>query len=200
MQNTTDNGVLKEGLREIQIAYHARFPEKSTDLLASKDIEHIKSMLVFTNNDTKYIVGIIAKMNKTASGEVPGWAYVHKVIKNEYAHKVNPIDAKTEAELLAMCAFSIRQQMYNNITQSIIEDIVPSSELPIMSWADSNIKKILFALKEDGRISDEMLEDGLRGIDVLNSDDGLGELISSGKAKELIPEYDKGLVEACVPF
>jgi myo-inositol-hexaphosphate 3-phosphohydrolase len=198
MQNTNE-GKLGDGLREIDLAYRARFPEKSTDLMNTRDIEVIKNLLLLTNDDSKYITSIISSMNKTASGEVPGWAYIAKVVKNEYEKKTKPAASKTEAELLAMCAFSTRQQMYDNITQAIIEDIIPAEELPINSWDDPNIKKILFALKEDGRISDEMLTDGLRGIDVLNGEDGLGKLIASGKGKEIISEYDK-VVEAGRPF
>lgn len=189
MQNDTSvNGVLKDGIRDIQQAYMARFPEKATELLRPTDIERIKGMLAITKNDTRYITGIISKLNKTASGDTPGWAYVDTVIKKEYLKKTAPIQSKTDEELSAMAEYKMRTQYYNNITQQIIEDIVPAEELPIKSWDDPNIMKIMRALYEDGRLSDELLADGIRGYDLLTGElKDFGNLITSGKFKEIIP-------------
>jgi hypothetical protein len=97
--------------------------------------------------------------------------------------------SKSEEEMLAMCDFSLHQQMYDNITQAILEDIVPADELPIKSWDNPNIKKILLALNEDKRISDDMLQDGIRGYELLTGVlKELGNMIASGKGKEIIPD------------
>jgi len=163
----------KDGIRAIQQAYITRFPEKSAELIRGFDMDRIRNMFAMVDGDTDFIVGIISAMKKTASGEVPGWAYIDTVIKNEWQKKTAPEKAKTEADILAMCDLAIRSQMYLNITDAIISDILPpiddkAEEVRYLTgFNDPNILKVLKSLHEDGRITDEMLADGIRGHDLL---------------------------------
>ena len=181
---------LKEGIRAIQQAYITRFPEKREDLIRGVDMDRIRGMYAYVKGDVKFITGIIESMKHTASGEVPGWAYVDTVVKQEYKQQVEPTPAKTEAEILAMCDLTPKQQMYLNISKTMIGDILPAldpdaEEITYLTgFDDLNILVVLNALHEDGRISDDMLRCGK-----------LGHALLSGELKELAESFKPEMAE-----
>lgn len=164
---TMNNDSKNEFFRACQTAYYARFPEKSADLINSVDAEHINAMYKLTNDDINYVSKYIANISLTASKQVPGWGYIHKCVENNYKAKVAN---KTDADLIAMSELSAEDRMYLNITQTMIEDIIPAEELPIKGWFDENILKIIDALYEDGRITEQMRDNGKLGFKALNTE------------------------------
>lgn len=159
----------KEFLRHCQLAYYARFPEKSTSFLNSIDIANIEEIERITTGDIKFVEGFIANMGLTAQKNIPGWSYIATAIRNEYIKKQG--DKNNGVDLIEMCALSPESLMYINITQAMIEDILPADELPIRNISDRNILKVIEALYEDGRITERMRDYGILGFNILNGGD-----------------------------
>lgn len=175
MQNFSDNNdpSLKTNIRNIQSYYNAKFPEKKNLWLDTRDQENIKAIYESCNRDMHFIKKAIMDLpDKMKDGEIPTYAFALSCIRSAYEAKVKDKSKFTEEELLEMCEFTPRQQMYMNITQRIITDIIPAEEPPLgkKGFKDPNILKVLIALHEGGRIDDEMLNDGLRGYELLGNE------------------------------
>lgn len=191
MQNISDDHdpSLKTNIRNIQSYYNAKFPEKKNLWLDARDQENIKAIYESCNRDMHFIKKAIMDLpDKMKDGEIPTYAFALSCIRSAYEAKVKDKPKFTPEQLLERCEFTPRQQMYMNITEQMIADIVPADELPLgkKGFKDPNILKTIIALHDDGRIDDEMFNDGLRGYELFGNElSGIGDAILHPEKQEV---------------
>ena len=156
---------LQEQIRTVQVFYHTKYPTATMNIR----YESIKALIEFCNADIKYIESAIMSLNdKTSKGEVPGFDYVAKVVKDKFKKKVDPKPSYTEQELMDMCLFSIRDKMLIDLSGSRPTDYIPEDELPITGFNDPNLRKMIQGWYEDGKIDKYLYDHAINGITILN--------------------------------